>query len=317
MIQLSIIVVTWNCRPFIRQFLESLGDRLHDSSVQILVLDNASGDGTAELIEQDFPSVQLIRNDSNLGFARACNLGLGLAKGGLVSLINPDVKILPGCFEAMTEWMQTHEDIGLLGPRMLESDGLVHRSTMRFPTAWNCICDALALDSFFPKSRFLRSYLTNDFSHDETREVEVLNGWFWMTRRKALDEVGYLDDTFFMYGEDIDWCKRFHDAGWKCVYFAGAAAIHFGEGSSSQAPIRFYVEQQRALLRYFRKHHNLLSQFGLIGSLWLYHVARILGHGSKYLLSASNHANLAFKIKRSVASIRWLLGFTWEAPLKG
>jgi len=317
MIQLSIIVVTWNCRFFIRQFLESLGDRLHDPSVQILVVDNDSADGTSDFIQQEFPSIELIRSGSNLGFARGNNLALSRAKGNLIALVNPDVTILPGCFERMMEWMRMHEDVGLLGPRMYGPDNLVHRSTMRFPSAWNCFCDALALDSLFTRTNFLRSYLSSDFNHDETREVEVLNGWFWMTRRNALDDVGYLDETFFMYGEDIDWCRRFYNAGWKRVYFADAAAIHFGGGSSSNAPIRYYVEQQRAVLQYFRKHHSLLSQTGFIGSLWFYHLARILGHGSKYLLSASNHANLGFKIKRSVACIRWLLGFTWEAPLKG
>jgi GT2 family glycosyltransferase len=310
MIQLSIIVVTWNCRKYIGPFLESLGSLLTDPSVQILVVDNASKDGTADEIQAGFPTVELVRSEENLGFARGNNLGLRLAKGNLLALVNPDVKILPGCFEQMTKWMREHQDIGLLGPQMYEGDGLIHRSTMRFPTAWNYFCNALALDKMFPNSKLFRSYLTSDVPESKTVDVEVLNGWFWMTRRSALDQVGVLDEAFFMYGEDIDWCKRFHNAGWKRVYFAGASAIHYGGGSSSNAPIRFYVEQHRAMLQYFKKHLNLLNQLGFIGGLWVYHLVRILGHSSKYLISASSHENLRPKIKRSIACIRWLLGFT-------
>ncbi len=308
MIQLSVIVVTWNCRQFIRPFLESFGNLLSDPSVQILVVDNASHDGTAELIEQEFRTVELVRNKTNLGFSRGNNIGLSLAKGEFVALINPDVRLLPGCLNRMMEWMRKHEDTGLLGPQMLGEDGLVHRSTMRFPTAWNCLCDALALNTIFPKWKFLRSYLAYGFSHDETREVDVLNGWFWMTRKSALDQVGFLDERFFMYGEDIDWCKGYHAAGWKRVYLAGAAAIHYGGGSSANAPIRFYIEQHRAMSLYFKKHHNLLNQFGFMGSLWIYHLARIFGHGLRSLFSNPSNEQRVFKIKRSVACLRWLLG---------
>jgi GT2 family glycosyltransferase len=129
-----------------------------------------------------------------------------------------------------------------------------------------------------------------------------------MTRREALEDVGFLDETFFMYGEDIDWCQRFQKAGWKRLYFTGAAAIHYGGGSSSNAPVRFYIEQQRAILQYFKKHHNLIERRGFLVSMWIYHVVRIVGHGINYLLPGSNREDVVLKMKRSMASIRWLLG---------
>jgi GT2 family glycosyltransferase len=310
MIQLSIIVVTWNCRQFIPAFVESLGDRLNDPTTQILVIDNDSADGTADLIEQNYPQIELVRTGKNLGFSRGNNLGLSLAKGDWIALVNPDVKVLPGCIDSLMDWMEHHPDIGLIGPRMFESDGIVHRSTMRFPTAWNCFCDALALHAMFPGSRIFQSYHTKDFPENKTEDVDVLNGWFWLTRRSALDAVGPLDESFFMYGEDIDWCRRFGDAGWKRVYFAGAASIHYGGGSSSNAPIRFYVEQQRALLQYFSKHHNLANRAGLVASLWVYHLARVFGHGLSYLTPGAKRESPGPKIRRSVACIRWLMGFT-------
>jgi len=310
MIRLSIISVTWNCKAYVREFLQSLGNLLLDPTVQILILDNNSADGTADMIQSEFPMVTLIRNNDNLGFARACNQGLKLAKGDLIALINPDVRVMAGCLDKMMEWMTSHPRIGLLGPQMLGDDGLVHRSTMRLPTAWKCFCHAMALDNLFSKSTLFRSHLTKDFDHNETREVEVLNGWFWMTRRKALDEVGLLDESFFMYGEDIDWSKRFHDAGWQEVFFAGASSVHVGGGSSSNSPVFFYVQEQRTWLQYFKKHHSVVSQLGFVVTLWLHHVLRIIGHGTKYLVPSSNHVSLSLKIRRSAACIRWLLGFS-------
>jgi GT2 family glycosyltransferase len=141
-------------------------------------------------------------------------------------------------------------------------------------------------------------------------EVDVLNGWFWMTRRPCFETVGPLDERFFMYGEDIDWCKRFSNAGWKRVYFAGAASIHYGGGSSSNAPVRYYIEQQRANLQYIRKHHSFIKQWGFLGTVWLYHILRIFGHAGSYLLPGSNRMSVSLKIKRSMACVQWLLGWT-------
>src|SRR5215831_3608573 len=131
MIRLSVIIVTWNCRRYLNEFFESFESLVNDPSVEVLVIDNASTDGTPELIEKDFPAIQLIRNEKNLGFAKANNVGLARSRGQLISLVNPDVKILSGCFEHMVGLMRERTDVGLLGPQMFGGDGLVYRSTMR------------------------------------------------------------------------------------------------------------------------------------------------------------------------------------------
>jgi GT2 family glycosyltransferase len=307
MIELSVVIVTWNCKQYLEEFFESAGELLQSPSTQVIVVDNASTDGSPDFIATRYPRVQVIRKQTNLGFAKANNVGLAAAKGEFICLINPDVKLLPGCFERVMQTMRTQQDIGLLGPQMLGRDGLVHRSTMRFPTVWNCLCQALALDVSFA-GRLFKGQLMRDFKHDETREVDVLNGWFWMTRRRALEEVGHLDERFFMYGEDIDFCKRFHDRGWKRVYLADARAVHYGGGSSSNAPVRFYIEQQRANLQYFRKHHGVVKQYGFVMSVWIYHLVRILGHSLKYVLSKDSRREVGLKIQRSATCVRWLLG---------
>jgi GT2 family glycosyltransferase len=209
--------------------------------------------------------------------------------------------------------MQSSPDIGLIGPQMVERDARVHRSTMRFPTVWNFFCNAAALDVLFPKSRLFSGYLMRDFEFNKTAEVDVLNGWFWMTRRNALREVGGLDERFFMYGEDIDWCRRFRNAKWKNVYLAEASSVHYGGGSSSNSPVRFYIEKHRANFQYFKKHHNPFAQIGFWVDVFLFHVVRIVGHGFRYLLPGCDRNERSYKIKRSMACLGWLLGLRPDA----
>lgn len=302
---LSVIVVTWNCRGYLAEFFESIRDCCTDPSTEIIVVDNASTDGSADFVADHVPNVRLVRSKDNLGFAKANNVGLTMATGEFVCLINPDVKVLPGCFRRVLEVMRARPDVGLLGPQMLGRDGAAHRSTMRFPSVANCLSQALALDRLFG-GRLFTGQLMRDFAHDRTREVDVLNGWFWMTRRRTLEDVGLLDERFFMYGEDIDFSRRVHDAGWKRLFLADAAAVHYGGGSSSNAPVRFYIEQQKANLQYFRKHHGFAAQMGFLGSAWLYHVVRIVGHGFEYVCRRDR--TVGGKIQQSAACVRWLLG---------
>ena len=129
-----------------------------------------------------------------------------------------------------------------------------------------------------------------------------------MVRRTALDHVGLLDERFFIYGEDIDWCRRFHLAGWRVVLYHEAAALHYGGASSARAPIRFYIEMQRANLQYWKKHRSRLAILGFLLNSWLHHLVRILGYGTLCILNQSNRDEAVFKVERSIASLRWLLG---------
>jgi glycosyltransferase involved in cell wall biosynthesis len=283
---------------------------LNDPSTQILVIDNDSADGTADLIEEKYPGIELVRTGKNLGFSRGNNLGLTMARGEWIALVNPDVKILPGCFESMMDWMETHPDIGLLGPRMYEGDGIVHRSTMRFPTAWNCFCDALALHAMFPGIRFFQSYHTKDFPDNITEDVDVLNGWFWLTRRSALEAVGNLDESFFHV-----WRRhRLVQALWRCRMEAGVLCRR----CLYSLWRREFVKRSNPLLcraaagadSVLQKTSHVLNRIGLVVSLWVYHLARVLGHGLRYLTPGTKRESPGPKIRRSVACIRFLMGFT-------
>lgn len=308
LMRLSIVVVTWNARKYVQECLCSLTKLRELNSGEIIVVDNDSSDGTPDLISESFPCAKLIRNRSNLGFAKATNIGVKAAAGQYICLINSDVVVPEGCIESMLRYMELHRDIGLLGPQMLGVDGKIHRSTMRLPTVWSAFCRALALDSLFKGSKVFGGFLMRDFEHDTTMDVEVLNGWFWMVRRAALEQVGLLDERFFIYGEDIDWSRRFQHAGWRVVLYHEASALHYGGGSSSRTPIRFYIEMQRANLQYWEKHCSRIETSGYVLTLWLHHIIRILGYGVLYVANQSKRDEDAIRLERSIATIRWLSG---------
>jgi hypothetical protein len=308
MIQISIIIVTWNGKKYVEECLDSLRAYINSPDVEVIVVDNASTDGTPEMIEANYPGVMLIRSDKNLGFARGNNLGIRKSTGEYVLLVNSDDVVHPGCIERCIEYMKQNPRVGLLGPKMLGADGKPYRSYMAEFTLWRCLCRALALDDLFPNSKLLSGYLMPYFAMDRITEVDVLNGWFWVTRREPLNEVGLMDETLFMYGDDLDWSKRFREAGWKLVYFPEVASLHYGGASSARAPIKFSVEMQRANFQYWQKHHGLASQIAYRGIVWLHQALRLAGYSLIWLAAKSRQSETGFKAKRSLACMRWAMG---------
>lgn len=305
---LSIVIVTWNCKRFTEECLESLRAYRQDPQAEIIVVDNASWDGTPELVRDSYPEVILIHNEDNLGFAKANNIAIRKSSGKYVCLINPDVRVLDGCIEKMRAYMEANPRIGLLGPQMLGVDGKSYRSYMGAPTLWRIFCRALALDVLFPQSKLFGGFLMPYFRQNRIADVEVLNGWFLMTRREALNEVGLLDETLFMYGDDLDWSKRFRDAGWRVVYFPEAESLHYGGGATARALVRFSVEMQRANFQYWRKNYRRASQFVYLAIVWIHQAVRLVGYSLLFLATKSKRAEAAFKVKRSLACMRWVMG---------
>ena len=305
---LSIIVVTWNGKKYALECIASLKSQPSLLSIEIIVVDNGSTDGTPEAIRTEFPDVTLIENRANLGFAKANNIGMASSRGKYVCLVNSDVVIPPGCLEKMVEFMGVHPEIGVLGPKMVSPDGGIGASVMRLPTVWNTLCCALGMHKVFPRSALLGGFSMDAYSYDAVDNVEVLTGWFWMIPRKALQMVGGLDEQFFMYGEDIDWCHRFLDAGWQVVFYPDAGALHYGAASSGEAPMRFYVEMRRANLQYFRKHHGRLGVLGYRLAIWMNELTRMAGYSFTYCCNRHRRPEAAFKIQRSIACMRWLMG---------
>lgn len=306
---LSVVIVSWNAKEFVNECLKSLIGQYSYGSVEVIVVDNASSDGTPELVREQFPEVKLLRNPQNLGFAKANNMGVSVSRGKYICLVNSDVTMRDGCLRKMFQYMEQNPSIGMLGPAMLGADGRVRRSCMRIPTLWNSLCYALGLDLVLKGFQTFSGFLMRDFQHDEIRDVEVLNGWFWMVRRQALAEVGGLDERFFMYSEDIDWCKRFHSAGWRVVFYPDAQAVHYGGASSASLPLHFHLELQHARLQYWEKHHGRTSRRLYVFILLLEQLVRLVGHASQFVRKSARPQS-AFKLERSIASLRWLLGMS-------
>jgi hypothetical protein len=305
--KLSVIIVSWNAKDYLVTCLHSLISELKEVDTEIIVVDNFSSDGSSDIVEKIFPAVKLIRNDKNLGFAKANNIGIKVSSGDYVCLMNSDIVVKKNCIHLLLEYMDSNANVGVVGPRTLNADGTLQRSCFSLPTVWNSLCRVFALDTLFPKTHIFGSRLMTYWAHDEVRSVEAMNGCFLFVRREALNEVGVLDEGFFIYGEDLDWCKRFGDSGWGVVFYPQAEVVHYGGASSSNAPIRFYLEMNKADLQYWRKHKGLVGEMVYFVILFLHHALRVLGYAPLSLIKSPSRAPRFFKLKRSVECLRWLL----------
>ena len=306
--ELSIVIASWSAKDYLARCLRSFAEHPSRHSMEIIVVDNASVDGSPEMVEASFPDVRLIRNPRNMGFAKACNIGIGQSSGAYVCLVNSDVVLSDRSVDVMYEYMQQNPAVGMVGPRFVGPDGELQMSCKSFPTLWNHLMSWLTLDRLFPSSRLFAGRHMTWFSHDEVRRVDVLAGTFWMIRRKVLEDVGLLDDRFFFYCEDLDWCKRCWQAGWEVVFLPEAEIGHHHGASSKRQPVRFYVQQHRSALRYWRKHHHPVAVFIIAANMLLHQALRVLVYTCAGGRRRSAPPARRHKLERSVACVRWLLG---------
>jgi GT2 family glycosyltransferase len=298
MIEISIVIVNWNSKQYIRKCLDSIRLTTFKEAVEIIIVDNGSTDGSTDEIEKYFPEVRLIKNKSNMGFARANNIGIRVSRGNIVCLINSDVKVLDNSIWKMYSYLVEHSNVGIIGPRVLNPDLSLQNSILKLPSISNSLVRAFGADSIMKRAKK---------QSDEVRSVGSLAGCFLMVKKAAIDDVGLLDEQFFFYAEDIDWCKRFIDANWEVLYFPEAKIIHYGGGSSAVSPIKYYVEMHKANLRYWKKHHNRAEQLLYISIVILHQIIRILRSCTLYIVRPGNRAVSLHKIKRSLKCLEWML----------
>lgn len=262
--EISIVVLNWNDRKHTEICLESLANCSKSRSVETIVVDNASDDGSPEMVAAKFPDVKLIRNQENIGFPRGNNTGIRASQGEYVFVLNSDIKVLADCVDALVDYMAAHPDVGMVAPKILNRD-MTHQSSCRqAPTLWNNFCSASGLARLLPQWKLFSGEHMLYFSGEETRDVDVLVGCFWLVRREAMKEFGLLDEGFFIYAEDVDWCLRCRKAGWRVVFFAGAEAIHYrGVSTMSKDPVRFALTQQQSVLRFWKKYHGAPGRFAM------------------------------------------------------
>ena len=279
---LSVIIVNYNVREFLRQSLLSLRPALQNLAAEVFVVDNASSDGSVEMVRQKFPEVTLIANHDNVGFARANNQALRQATGRVVVLLNPDTIVQEDTFTAIQTFFAQHPTTGMVGCKVLNPDGTLQLACRRsFPTPWIAFTRLSGLSRLFPKSRWFGKYNLTYLPENETTEVEAISGSFMAVRREALTKVGFLDEDFFLYGEDLDWCFRLRAAGWKIHYFPGTQIIHFKGESAKQSDLDNLRLFYQAMILFVRKHFRPESPAGFYkgrpglqpASYWLLHLA--------------------------------------------
>jgi len=258
---LSIVIVNWKVKDLLRRAVGSVMESLSSAAAaplswQLIVVDNASSDGSVQMLQQEYPRVELIANESNVGFTAGNNQGISLSDGRYVLLLNPDTEVVADALREMVSYMDEHPRVGALGPQLLYPDGAVQSSRRRFPGLGAAFLEGTFLQPWFPNSGVLRRYYVLDRADDETQEVDWLVGACLLLRRAALDEVGSLDERFFMYSEEMDWCYRAKARDWKVVYLPTARVIHHeGKSSEQVLPVR-HVQFQRSKVLFFRKHRG-------------------------------------------------------------
>ena len=261
MTELSVVIPSWNTRDLTRACLESL--RAADlPETEILVVDNGSEDGSADLVAESFPECILIRNDENLGFARGSNQGMARARGRYVLLLNTDTEVAPDAVARLLAWLEEHPDYGAAAPLLHSPDGSVQPSLKRFPTLGTALFYATPLERWFPDSPPLRRYFMRDAPQDQSCDVDQPPAACLLIRKEVLDQVGLFDERLWLFYNDVDLSKRMAAAGHRTRYVAEARVLHH-EGASTSKFGRFLPEWQRNRLHYYRKHH------GWWGGVWL------------------------------------------------
>ncbi len=238
MIDLSVIIVNYNVKEFLLNLLESIRKATERLNVEIIVVDNASEDGSPAAIKGKFPQVKLIENKKNLGFGKANNQALKIASGEFLLLINPDAIVREDTLTKMLRFFREHPECGLAGCKVLNPDGTLQLPCRRsFPTPWVSFTKITGLSKLFPKSKLFAKYNLTYLDENQTYEVDAVSGSFMMLRKKVYEKVGGFDERFFMYGEDLDYCYRVKKAGFKVYYFAGAEVIHYKGESTRRSSI--------------------------------------------------------------------------------
>ena len=245
-------------------------------------IDNASSDGSPEMVESEFPEVVLVRNPINLGFAGACNIGFKHSQGRYYLLLNSDTIVLRDSMAEMARFMDEHPEVGISGCRLLNPDGTLQRSCSTFPGLLTEMIDSLYLSKLFPSSRVFGGYAMTWCEFDRTMEVDFVGGSCMIVRRDAVEEVGLLDESYFMYTEEADWCYRMWDMGWSVMFYPGAEVIHLGGRSArvygSDMLLHLYVSRNK----FVRKHqgrvmavfHRLAVATGALARLSVFTVRR-------------------------------------------
>lgn len=288
--ELSIIIVTWNVEKLLDECLSSIWQsgimtKVTPPTTEIIVVDSGSSDDTVKMVWQKYPQVRLLAQAENIGYTKANNIGLAAASGHYLMLLNPDTEIITDALQKMTSYLDDNAKVGVVGPHTLNSDGTTQSTRRRFPTRALAFFESTWLQPYTPKS-LLNHYYVRDQDDQSVYDVDWVQGSAIMMRRDVYEQIGGLDEGYVMYSEELDWCHRAKDAGWRVAYLGTAQIIHHGGKSSEQAGAWKHIHFQKSKIRYFEKFHgkafaNMLRLFLKLSYRWqilLEGIKSIIGH---------------------------------------
>jgi GT2 family glycosyltransferase len=283
--RLSILIVSYECRDALLRCLRSLERGAAGLDHEVVVVDNASQDGTVEAVRHEHPDVVLVPSCANRGFAWASNRAIERATGEHLLLLNPDTEVPAGALAAAVAALDERPDVGMLGCKLVQPDGALDQACKRgFPTPLTSLAYFTGLSRLAPRSRRLAGYTAGHIDPDETAVVDAVNGAFMLVRRDALDAVGPLDERYWLYMEDLDWCYRFREAGWPVLYWPGVEVLH-QKGGSAGRPRRWRTNYafHRGMWLFYRTHYAPTRPRAVTSLVWL-------GVWSKFGVSAAASA---------------------------
>jgi len=255
-VDVSIIIVAWNVRQLLYDCLKSVYDQTKGIDFEVIYVDNASEDGSVEMVEKEFGEVRIIKNSRNEGFIRANNQAIEVAKGRYVLLLNSDTVVLGNAIAKTVKFADAHPEAAVVGCKVLSPDKTLQRNCFMYPSILNMFLSATYLYKIFPKSRFFGREQMTWWDFKEVREVETVCGCFSLVRKEAIKQVGLMDESYFVYGDDPDWCYRFKKNGWKIMFTPETQIIHFGGQTTGQMRREFRLQLEGSKLIFMKLHRS-------------------------------------------------------------
>jgi hypothetical protein len=308
-VDVSVIVVSFNTRDIVLECLHSLFEQTRGISFEVYLVDNASSDGTVEAVQHTFPHVWVIPNKRNVGFAAANNQGMREARGRYMLLLNPDTLVCDGAVQKTVLYADSCPSAAVIGCKVLINDREIQKTCFRFPDVINELISSLGINKVFPHSRFLSRPFMGDWDRRTERLVDVVSGMYMLVRREAINDVGLMDEDYFMFAEEADWCYRFWKHGWKCVFWPGTYIVHREGGSFSRRQVsrQMYVQLQKSILIFHRKHRSQASYY-LVRTLYVISMSLRTGY---WLLKKTLSPNgyVEHRLSCAWAALRYNLGW--------
>jgi len=314
MMDLSILIVNWNAKEYLKDCLNSIYTGVKNIAFEIIVVDNLSSDNSREMIKKEFVNVILIENNINNGYGKANNQAIQVSNGQYILVLNPDTIIYPGSLEILTGYLETHPEVGAVGPKIRNSDGSIQYECARhMPTPLTELFSMSTLDKRFPKSKIFGRYLMSYWDHNDLRKVDLLSGACMMLRKRVFDEIGKFDESFFMYAEEPDLFMRIKKAGWEIHYLPSAEIKHLWGKSAKQIPIEMAVESRISMEIFFRKYYGVMSVIAHRITVMLISAIFTILWIFAYIVSTNEKRTKAKNLyMANIAMFCWSAGIKWK-----